>query len=421
VVSVRLLRPLGNRDFALLWAGLTVSLLGDGIYFVALAWQVYELSNDPTALSLVGVAWTIPHVGCLLLGGAASDRFERRRVMMASSLGSALAIGAVTALVFADRLELWHLWGLVALHGASFAFFVPASTAIVPQIVRSDLLVEANSLRQFVRPLTLRLLGPAVGGVLIAAFGTGTAFLVDALSFAFAALAIGFLRTRGRARPQRSAGAASFAREITEGLRFIRVEAWLLLSLVATGLWLFVTVGPIEVLIPFLVKNQLDAGADGLGIVFAAGGLGAIVGSLAMGHRGRTPTRPLVFVFVCWALSTFALAALALGDVVWQAMVASFFLFGLASVGDIVWQTLLQRRVPGDLLGRVSSLDWLVSAGLVPISFALTGPVAAGIGAQETLFGAGAVGGTLLLAFLGFRTLRESARPEERHAAMRPA
>jgi MFS family permease len=419
---MRLLRPFGHRDFALLWAGLTVSLLGDGIYFVALAWQVYELSNDPTALSLVGVAWTIPHVACLLLGGAASDRFERRRVMIVSSLGSALAIGAITVLVFADRLELWQLWGLVALHGASFAFFVPASTAIVPQIVRSDLLVEANSLRQFVRPLTLRLLGPAIGGVLIAAFGTGTAFLVDALSFAVAAVTIAFLRTRRPARgDESSAVATSFAREITEGLRFVRVQPWLLLSLVATGLWLFVTVGPTEVLIPFLVKNQIEAGADGLGIVFAAGGLGAIVGSLAMGHRGRTPHRPLIFIFVCWALSTFALAVLALGNVVWQAMVASFFLFGLASVGDIVWQTLLQRRVPGDLLGRVSSLDWLVSAGLVPISFALTGPIAAAIGAQETLFGAGAAGGTLLLAFLGFRTLRESARPEERQPAVRPA
>jgi MFS family permease len=418
---VRLVGPLRSRDFALLWVGLTVSLLGDGVYFVALAWQVYELSNDPTALSLVGVAWTIPHIGCLLLAGTVSDRFDRRRVMVASSLGSGVAIGGITALVFADRLELWHLWALVAVHGASFAFFVPASTAIIPQLVPGDLLVQANALRQFVRPLTLRLLGPALGGLLIAAFGTGTAFLVDAVSFACAAAAIALIRKRSRALAQPRDTSSSFAREIVDGFRFIRSEAWLALSLIAAGLWLFLTVGPIEVLIPFLVKNEIGGGADNLGYVFAAGGLGAILGSVLMGQRGRLPHRPLVFVYVVWALSTFALACLALGTVVWQAMLASFFLFGLASVGDIVWQTLLQRRVPGELLGRVSSLDWLASAGLVPISFALTGPVAAAVGAQETLLVAGIAGGALLLAFLAFPALRARGRPEEIRAAARPA
>jgi MFS family permease len=412
VVSVRLLRPLRSTDFALLWAALTVSLLGDGVYFIALAWQVYELSNDPTALSLVGVAWTIPHVGCLLLGGAASDRFDRRRIMIASSLGSGLAIGAITALVFADRLELWHLWGLVALHGASFAFFVPASTAIIPQIVPGELLVEANSLRQFVRPLTLRLLGPAIGGVLIAAFGTGTAFLVDALSFGVAAIALTFVRahTRAQRSPEHS---SSFAHEVAAGFRFVSSQAWLALSLVAAGLWLFLTVGPIEVLIPFLVKNEIGGDADGLGLVFAAGGLGAIVGALLMGQRGRLPRRPLVFMYVAWGASTFAVACLAISSFLWQAMLASFFLFGLSGLGDIVWQTVLQRRVPGELLGRVSSLDWLVSAGLVPISFALTGPVAAGLGAEETLFAAGLAGGSLLLLFLAFPALRAPGQPDE--------
>jgi len=128
-----------------------------------------------------------------------------------------------------------------------------------------------------------------------------------------------------------------------------------------------------------------------------------------------------VAVYVTWALSTFALAWLALGNVVWQAMLASFFLFGLGSVGEIVWQTLLQRRVPGDLLGRVSSLDWFASAGLVPVSFALTGPVAAAAGAQETLLSAGIAGGALLLAFLAFPALRARGRPEEIRAAVRPA
>jgi hypothetical protein len=386
---------------------MTVSLVGDGIYFVALAWQVYLLSNDPTALSLVGVAYTVPHLACLLIGGAVSDRFDRRRVMIASSIGSGLAIGAISALIFADRLELWQLWLFVALHGASFAFFVPASTAIIPQLVPSELLVEANSLRALVRPLTLRFLGPAVGGVLIAAFGTGTAFLVDGLTFTFAAAAIILVRARaapadeGARQPQ-----TSFLHEVADGLRFVRSQEWLALSLIAASLWLFLTVGPIEVLIPFIVKNELGGGADALGYVLAAGGLGAVLASLLMGQRGSLPHRPLAFMYVVWAISTFAVAFLAISHLVWQAMVASFFVFGLSSLGGIIWQTLLQRRVPGELLGRVSSLDWLASAGLVPVSFALAGPVAASAGAEATLFMAGIAGGALMLAFLVFPALR---------------
>jgi MFS family permease len=400
---------------------MTVSLVGDGIYFVALAWQVYLLSNDPTALSLVGVAYTIPHLACLLLGGAASDRIDRRRVMIASSIGSGVAIGAISALIFADRLELWQLWILVALHGASFAFFVPASTAIIPQLVPSELLVEANSLRALVRPLALRFLGPALGGILIAAFGTGTAFLVDGLTFAFAAAAIVLVRARavpaerGPLQPE-----TSFLREVADGLRFVRSQEWLALSLIAASLWLFLTVGPIEVLIPFIVKNEIGGGADNLGYVLAAGGVGAVLASLLIGMRGSLPPRPLAFMYVVWAISTFAVAFLALSNLVWQAMIASFFVFGLASVGDVVWQTLLQRRVPGELLGRVSSLDWLVSVGLVPISFALAGPIAASAGAEATLFMAGIAGGALMLAFLAFPALR-AREGEEDVSAPAPA
>lgn len=419
---MRLLRPFRNRDFAFLWAGITISLLGDGAYFVAVPWLVYQLANDPTALSLVGVAWTVPHLGCLLLGGVASDRFDRRRVMLLSSLGSGLAIGAISLLVFTDRIELWHLWILVALHGASFAFFVPASTAIVPQVVSRELLVEANSLRQFMRPLTLRLLGPALGGILIAAFGTGAAFLVDAISFGVAAVAISLISKRPKVKAALAGGnPPPFRREVAEGFRFVRAHSWLGLSLVAAGLWLFVTIGPIEVLIPYLVKNEIGGGARALGLVFAAGGLGAILGSAVMAQRGTLPNRPLAFMYVAWALSTIAVACLAVGSFVWQAMLASFFIFGLSAVGDIVWQTLLQRRVPGELLGRVSSLDWLVSAGLVPVSFVLTGPVAALVGAERTLFAAGVAGAALLLLFLVFPSLRERGRPDELRPAGRGA
>ncbi len=156
--------PLKHRDFRLLWSGMTVSLIGDGIFIVTLAWQVYELSDAPTALSLVGLAMTVPNVVFLLIGGVVSDRFDRRRVLVAADLVRGLAVGAMGLLSLSGGLELWHLMVLAAIYGAGTAFFGPAFDAIVPDLVATDLLIQANALDQFVRPAAWRLAGPAIGG-----------------------------------------------------------------------------------------------------------------------------------------------------------------------------------------------------------------------------------------------------------------
>src|ERR671923_2269213 len=132
---VRILRPLRHRDFRLLWVGMTTSLIGDGIFLVALAWQVYELSNAPTALSIVGVAMTVPQIVFLLLGGVVSDRFDRRRVMIAADALRAASVGVLGFLSISGGLELWHVMVVAAVFGAGTAFFGPAFDAIVPQLV----------------------------------------------------------------------------------------------------------------------------------------------------------------------------------------------------------------------------------------------------------------------------------------------
>ncbi len=147
---------------------MTVSLVGDGIFLVTIAWQVYELSDSPTALALVGVAMTIPHVVFLLVGGVVSDRFDRRRVMVSADAVRGAALVALGVLSLAGVVELWHMMLIAALYGAGTAFFGPAFDAIVPELVPSDELTQANSLDQFVRPAALGLAGPALGGVLIA-------------------------------------------------------------------------------------------------------------------------------------------------------------------------------------------------------------------------------------------------------------
>ena len=136
-----MLRALRHRDFRLLWTGRSISLLGDGIYLVAIAWLVYDISNEPGALALVGLAWTLPQVAGLLLAGVLSDRFERRRLLVIADLVRFAAIGAIAALALAEAVELWHVVVLVIFYGFGEALFQPAFTAIVPDVVpREELL-----------------------------------------------------------------------------------------------------------------------------------------------------------------------------------------------------------------------------------------------------------------------------------------
>src|SRR3954469_8951811 len=128
LVTIRILAPLRVRDFRLVWAGMTISALGDGIYTVALAWQVYDISKTPTALSLVGVAWFLPQIGAVLLAGVIADRVDRRWLMIAADILRAVAIGVMGILSVTGQLELWHTWILVAFVGIGDAFFYPAYT-----------------------------------------------------------------------------------------------------------------------------------------------------------------------------------------------------------------------------------------------------------------------------------------------------
>jgi hypothetical protein len=242
----------------------------------------------------------------------------------------------------------------------------------------------------------VRLIGPAVGGVLIAVAGAGTAFLADAGSFAFSATA--FLLMRTRSVPV-SGTDRSLGRDIAEGISYVRSQTWLWTTLGALTLSLLFFLGPVYVLMPYVVKNSLHGGAEGLGLVFAAGGVGAIAAALFRGHLGL-PRRPLTVVYLAWAGTAFSLVGYALVDTVWQAMVVSFFSIGCMTTGGIVWTTVLQRSVPGRMIGRVSSLDWVLSLGLTPVSYALTGPIANLLGARATLLRAGIVSGVVLLVVL---------------------
>ena len=410
---VHLLAPLRHRDFRLLWAGMTISLLGDGIFLVAMAWQAYELWNAPAALSLVGIGMTIPMIAFLLPAGILSDRLNRRSLMLYADVARALVIGVLALLALTGRLTFWELVVVVALYGVGTAFFTPAFEAIVPDIVPADDLAAANSLDQFVRPIALRLAGPALGGALVAGVGTGSAFAIDAASFVVSAVAVFAMHPPPHARSEH---VGSSVAAVKEGFVFVRQRVWLWGTLLSAAIGYLAFMGPAEVLLPYLVKNELHASAGDLGLVFAAGGVGAIGAALVMGQRGH-PRRDVTLMFATWTLATVAIAGYGLATASWQLMVACLLFNALETAGTIVWATIKQRHVPGSMLGRVSSVDWLVSIGLVPLSFALTAPVAAVFGVRATLIGAGVVGAVVTLGALflpGMRSIEGvAAEPPE--------
>jgi len=303
--------PLRYRDFRLLFVGRSVSLLGDGAFLVAVAWQAYTLSDAPTALSLLGIAMTVPLISLLLLGGVISDRHDRRRVMLGADAVRAALLVLLAALAAGGVLRLWQMMAIVAVYGAAQAFFDPASDAIVPELLPQSQLGQANALDQFVRPLALRLAGPALGGVLIGAVGPDAVFLADAATFVVSAATLWSMSPRASALSHHAdvpLDLAGTRRQLGDGWAYMRRHVWLWGTFASAGIAYLLFMGPTIVLLPYMVKHELGGSGVQLGIVLGAGGLGAVACATAMG-RSRMPTRGIAFIYGVWTLATLAVAA----------------------------------------------------------------------------------------------------------------
>jgi len=347
-------------------------------------------------------------VAFLLTGGVISDRADRRRVLILADLVRAAALICMGVLSVTGVIEIWHLAVLSVFMGIGEAFFGPAFGAIVPDLVSAELLVQANALQQLVQQAAAKLLGPALGGFVVAAIGAGPAFLVDAGTFVLSALCVAGLNVRSGAAER----ARSARNELREGLAFVRREPWLWSTLIAASLSLLFFLGPLEVLLPYVIRNDLGAGAAGFGAVLAAAGAGAIAVSLVLSQRG-VPRRYLTFMYALWAVATLPLIGYAVGTALWQFLLLGGFYGACETGGMVVWGTLMSTRVPPGLRGRVHSLDWFVSIGLTPVSFALTGPLSKAIGIDATLVLAAVVPAVAMVVLYFAAGLR---RDEERYA-----
>jgi MFS family permease len=392
------LGALKEREFRMLFAGQAVSLLGDGMVGVALAFAVLDLTGSVSDLGYVFAARTIPLVVFLLVGGVFADRLPRRAVMLNADIARLATQGTIAILLISGRAQIWQLVLTQAVYGTATAFFNPASTGLIPAVVSPGRLQQANALRALAMAAG-NVAGPALAGVLVAAASPGWALAVDSASFGVSAIFLALLHLP----PHERVPVKPFLHELGEGWREVTSRSWVWSILIFAGLAnmagnVFFIVGA------YVAKTELG-GASAWALIASAFGFGAVAGGIVV-LRLR-PRRPLRVACVGFALFGIPPALLALG--VPAGVVAAGALFaGLAgAVGNTLWETTLQQYIPRRALSRVSAYDWLVSMGLAPVGQVLIGPIVAGVGVDATLWGAVVifVGGAV--GTLSIREVRE--------------
>ncbi|MEU4603547.1 MFS transporter [Kribbella sp. NPDC023972] len=424
-MSWKAVQPLRHRDYRLLWTGLAVALLGSGLWLVALAWQVIELDGGPVQLSMVTTAYSIGLVVCVLFGGIAADRLSQRSVIVAADVVRGLVLLIVAGLALSELLEVWHLAGAAVLIGAGEAFLIPAYTALVPKLLPADELLAANGLEGTLRPLAQQATGPALGGLAIAALSPGIAILVTALTYFFSAGCVLAMRVPSTGYQPVEPGdveeiqdvaakpaAQSILADLREGWGYVRRTRWLLASLLFGTVFVLLILGPLEVLLPFAVRDQLGGGPSDFGLVLAAFGIGGAAGALLISSRSL-PRRYLTVMTLLWGVGSLPFALLGFARDLWIMMAGAAVVGLTSSAAMVIWGTLLQRRVPDHLRGRIASLDFFVSLLLMPVSMALAGPAGAvlGLTAVFLVAGIGPALVSLLVVYLGRMPSDEIAHP----------
>ncbi|MBO1269275.1 MFS transporter [Arthrobacter cavernae] len=405
MAALRALRPFAHREYRVLIAALAISIFGSGMWAVAMVYQVIHLGGWPLELSLVATAASVGLVAFVLAGGIAADRVPQRLLIIAVEGTNLAVIGAISLLAMTGALQLWHLAVGAFVLGVGAAFFFPAYSAILPRILPADDLLAANGMEGTMRPILQQAAGPAVAGVAVAAFSPAWAVTGVSACHLLAFIILNFLGRHALDAPPngavdggslggRSSGGkpakTSFFHDLREGVVYTVRTPWLLWTLIWACLSVLFLIGPIEVLIPFVVRDQLSGDSRMFGFLLAIMGVGGASASLATASF-KLPRRYLTVMIASWGVGTLPLAAVGIMDNFWV-LAAALFIFGATGgVGMVIWGTLLQRRVPPHLLGRVSSLDFFVSLALMPVSMALSGPAAAVVPIWLIFLGAGLV------------------------------
>lgn len=382
VAATRPRNPFAVRDFRFLWIGEAVSALGDQFALIALPWLALVLTGSALALGSVLALMAVPRAVLMLVGGVSVDRLSPRRVMLLSNAVRFVALAVLGSIVLAGMAELWMLYVFGLVFGIADAFFFPAQTSIVPELVESDELQRANGIVQGTAQASV-LLGPGLAGVVIAGLGSSNAdpgaagttgiaaaLLIDAVSFIVSLVALWLIRPRAHVeRP-----ASSMLDDMRAGLAYVLRSPGLRVMIVLSLAANLLIVGPFEIGVPVLAYSRLPEGAAAFGVLMAAFGGGSL-GGLLLASVLPAP-RPSQFAAV--VIGATALAGASLGGLPFvrstalaAALVAISGLgLGFGNLHAITW---MQSRIRPDLMGRVMSVMMMGSVGLVPVSMLIAG------------------------------------------------
>lgn len=403
----RVLAPFYIREYRLLIGALAISIFAEGMWAVVMALQVIALDPDPTSLSLVATCLGAGLVSFVLVGGIAADRINQRTIIIAVETVNVIAVSTVAVLGSVGALRIWHMAVAAGTLGIAAAFFFPAYSALLPRILPAEQLLAANGVEGVVRPVFQRAVGPAVAGVLIGAtFPALGAFVVAGL-FAIGLVLLIATRPPRDAAPAADVKRPQLLRDLRDGFTFMVGTPWLLWTLLFASMFVLVVIGPIEVLLPFIAQDRFADGARAYGFILAFFGMGSAIGALAV-SSGRLPRRYLTVMMSMWGLGSLPLVVVGATSS-FPLMAAATFIVGVTDgAGMVIWGTLLQRRVPREMLGRVSSLDFFVSLAFMPVSFAIVGPLSKVVSMQTIFVVAGIVPAVLAaVALLAARMPRD--------------
>jgi predicted MFS family arabinose efflux permease len=384
------LRVLRHRDFRFLFLGQSASAVGDQVVIVALALYITQRTGSPTDLGLVLAAQSLPLIALVLFGGVWADRLPRHRIMTAADYARALLHGVLAASIVLGGASVAEMIVIEALFGAARAFFQPAYSGLLPQTIPDSEVQDARALSSTTENLAI-LIGPALGAGMVLTVGAGAAFALDAATFLLSAELLRHMRPRARGDvPQER---STVIADLRAGWREVRSRTWVWATIAAFTVAVLAAYAQWYALAP-LVSKQLYGSAGVFGLLESVAGGGAVVGAV-VGIRWR-PRHPMVIgllLTLIWPVQTLAFAGAAPLTVV----VALAFGAGLGfTLFEVWWSTALVRHIPPEALSRVSAYDWMGSLALLPLGFAIAGPLAATLGARTVL----AVGATVALAML---------------------
>jgi DHA3 family tetracycline resistance protein-like MFS transporter len=375
--KIALVQLAKHREPRLLVTGQTVSQFGDGVALVALTLLVLDTTHSVSKLAWFVAARMTPLVIFLLVGGAIVDRFSRRILLLISDCVRALLTAILVVLIAAGHLKFGELLIFAVLFGMFDAIFMPAITALTPEIVPEELLPAMNAVRPLSNNLMGGMIGPAVGGA-IATASTSWAIGVDGATFLVSASALFLMKPTPT--PLRTPGSSMFS-EIKEGVQYVRNTRWLRTNLMAAGVINAVLFSPLAVLIPFFLRHTLHDGKLFVGYTFAAMGLSGTLGALVASNL-KIPRRRIRVMIIYWTIASLSAVVIGFATNFWEVLIFPVVASPLLLLGNVIWESMMQTEVPRELLGRASSVDWFVSLGLAPLGIVLAGYLATAWGVR---------------------------------------